>query len=316
MRILSIQLKRIGDLILTAPTFAALREAHPDAELVTVVQSNVASLARECIPALDQVYEWPSFGALPSVLFGEWDLTLDFTGTDRSAGMAWLSRANIVRGYEKFVSKKWRRMAYSELCSASVRDLHTVDFHLALAGLHRSKTPSFKMPGVTVPELPPHYAVVHIGTAREEKFWTMPGWVEVIEHLVRDRNTPVVLTGTNAGIERPHLDLLRSWLNVKVTDLTGRLTLVQTAKVVAGAKLALGVDSMAMHLAAMYERPQVVLFGPTNPHHWRPRHSKSITLAAGTDDPVTQTQPKAPGAPMELISTAQVMRAIESLQPD
>ncbi|MBL9114164.1 MAG: glycosyltransferase family 9 protein [Verrucomicrobiaceae bacterium] len=316
MRILSIQLKRIGDLILTAPTFAALREAHPDAELVAVVQGSVASLARECIPALDQVYAWPSLGVLPSVVFGEWDLTLDFTGTDRSAGMSWLSRADVVRGYEKFASKKWRKLAYSELCGASVRELHTVDFHLALAGLPRPTTPSFRVPAVKTPELPTNYAVVHIGTAREEKFWTMPGWVEVIEHLVRDRNTPVVLTGTNAGIERAHLDLLRSWLNVKVTDLTGKLTLVQTAKVVAHAKLALGVDSMAMHLAAMYERPQVVLFGPTNPHHWRPLHSKAITLAAGNPDPVTNTRPKAAGAPMELISTAQVMRAIESLQPN
>jgi ADP-heptose:LPS heptosyltransferase len=83
--------------------------------------------------------------------------------------------------------------------------------------------------------------------------------------------------------------------------------------VISTAALALGVDSMAMHLAAMYERPQVVLFGPTNPHHWRARHRLGITLAAGQAGPITTTQPKAPGAGMELISTQQVIHAIESL---
>jgi ADP-heptose:LPS heptosyltransferase len=313
MRILALQLKRIGDLILTAPAFAALREACPKAEIVAVVPRGTAELARECIPGLDQVFSWPSWGVLPSIVFGEWDLTLDFTGTDRSAALTWLSRAEVARGYEKFVAGRWRESAFSELSDASVRELHTVDFHLALTGLQTPSQGVFRVPQVSLPDRPSDYALVHLGTAREEKFWPVQSWLEIIEHLVKHRQVPVVLTGTNAGLERPHLDLLRSWLTTPVTDLTGKLSLVQTARVIAESRLALGVDSMAMHLAAMYEKPQVVLFGPTNPHHWRPRHARAITLVAGQADPITETQPKAAGAAMELISTAQMKRAIDSL---
>jgi hypothetical protein len=50
-----------------------------------------------------------------------------------------------------------------------------------------------------------------------------------------------------------------------VHDLSGTLTLLQLAAVIARARLVLSVDSAAMHLAAMARRPQVALFGPTNP---------------------------------------------------
>ena len=166
------------------------------------------------------------------------------------------------------------------------------------------------------------YAVVHIGTAREEKFWPVERWAEVIEHLQSAESRlhapcsmphaprSVLLTGTNAGLERPHLERLRSMLKVPVIDLTGQLSLVELAAVIDQCDLAIGVDSMAMHLAAMFGRPQVVLFGPTNPFHWRPRHARAVVLAAGHEGPVTDFQPKAKGAPMELISTRMVVDAI------
>ena len=311
-RILLVQLKRIGDFILTAPAVAALRQAHPETEIVAVVPQAVVGLA-QCMPGLTQVLAWPGVGTVASLVFGEWDLTLDFTGTDRSALLTWLSRAKVCRGYAKFSSDRWRARAYTELCEASVRELHTVDFHLALAGCAKAEGAAMSKPEVDLPALPERFALVHIGTAREEKFWPVDRWLEVIHHLVKEKSLPVVLTGTNAGLERPHLDALRARLEVPVTDLTGQLSLLQTAGVIARSSLALGVDSMAMHLAAMFQRPQVVLFGPTNPHHWRPMQPRAITLASGHDGLLLTTQPKAKGGPMELISTRQVIDAMDGL---
>lgn len=315
-RILVLQLKRIGDAILTAPAMAALKKQHPQAEIVAIVPSSIAGLA-ECFTGLDRVLAYhpgmPNIPVWASIVFGEWDLTLDFTGTDRSAAMAWLSRAKEVVGYARFASRGWRERAYTRLCEASVRELHTVDFHLSLTACRSAETPSLRLPDVPLPDLPESFALVHIGTAREEKFWPSERWSEVIHHLSQRHHLPVVLTGTNSGLERPHLDRLRSLLKVAVTDLTGQLSLEQTAAVIARSRLALGVDSMAMHLAAVFEKPQLVLFGPTNPHHWRPRHPQAITLAAGQPEPVTATDPRAKGAPMELISTEQVIRAMDRL---
>ena len=135
-RILIIQLKRIGDFILTAPAVAELRAAFPQAEIVMLVPKAVAELAG-CIPAVSRVIPYASgaanLEAWSSALVGGWDACLDFTGTDRSALITKLSGAKLRIGYEKFACKGLRKMAYTQLCPASVRDLHTVDFHLAMS---------------------------------------------------------------------------------------------------------------------------------------------------------------------------------------
>lgn len=327
-RILLLQLKRIGDCILTAPAVAALRAMHPAAEIVMIVPESVAELAA-CFTGVDRVlaYRPWSFNAAAwaSVLIGEWDACYDFTGTDRSALMASLSGARQRHGYAKF-AQGFRAKAYSHLCEASVRELHTVDFHLALVLQGAAPLEHGSRGAITIPpppNLPPApYCIVHVGTAREEKFWPADRWAEVITDLISPSETfraphSVLLTGTNAGLERPHLDRLRSMLRVPVTDLTGQLTLVELAALIERCDLAIGVDSMAMHLAAMFERRQVVLFGPTNPFHWRPRHALAVVLAAGHPGPVHEFAPKAKGANMELISTRMVLDAMNRvLSPD
>jgi heptosyltransferase-3 len=79
------------------------------------------------------------------------------------------------------------------------------------------------------------------------------------------------------------------------------------------ARLLATVDSAPMHLAAAMQTPQVVLFGPTNPLHWRPRFSPALILQAGQPAPVTEFSPKQRPVPMNQISTEQVIHAMETL---
>ena len=51
MKILLLQLKRIGDLILTTPAIAALRESFPEAQITLVVSNECADL----LPAISNV---------------------------------------------------------------------------------------------------------------------------------------------------------------------------------------------------------------------------------------------------------------------
>ena len=317
-------------MILTAPAVAALRGAAPRAEIVMVCDSSSAPLAR-MMPGLDRVIEYRNgrlnMRAWASMIAGPWDACLDFTGTDRAALLMRMSRAKRRIAYAKFATNLLRRRAPTELCEASVRELHTVDFHLALVSAFAGS--SVKEQGavqMTVPMeseerirsllgdagIRGEFAVVHPGTAREEKFWPDDRWSEVIDRLVRDFKLPVVLTGSGDGLEKPHLARIRRTIHEDVVDLSGRLSLDELAAVIDGASLVLGVDSMAMHLASMFRRPQIALFGPTNPHHWRPRHDRAIVLGAGADGRVIVTEPKAKKAEMKNVSTQTVVDAIGS----
>ncbi len=320
MRILCLQLKRIGDAILTAPALAALREAYSRARIVLVLHGPSGGLGR-AFAAADEVLAYApgraNLGLWTRVITGGWQACYDFTGTDRSALMARMSRADRVFGYRRLVEKRaWRAPGYTDMIDASPRDRHTVDFHLALTGLPPPDGTGFEVPSAQrgrIPDLPAgDYCVVHPGTARAEKYWRPEGWAAVIERLP----LPVVLTGaTDDPDEYRHLAAVRDALGPAVAavhDLSGALTLRELAGVIAGARLVLSVDSAAMHLAAMARRPQVALFGPTNPFHWRPRHPAARVLVASGEAADT-LGPRHTAASMEALSTEAVLAAIDDL---
>jgi ADP-heptose:LPS heptosyltransferase len=90
--------------------------------------------------------------------------------------------------------------------------------------------------------------------------------------------------------------------------------LISLATLVAGARIVVSCDTGVVHLASAFRVPQIALFGPTNPFHWRPMHERAIVLSAAQPDaPLTDFTPRLKGAPMELISTAAVIRATDSL---
>ena len=327
-RVLVLQMKRIGDLILTAPALVDLRKAFPDAEIELVVAGGCLDLA-ECLPGVSRVLPYHpgrvNAGVWASVTVGEWDLCLDFTGTDRAALLTQLSGATVRVGYQKFSGTGLRGCVYTRLCEASVRDLHTVAFHQALVaevggeprGTHTAEAFQFRKSvldrleskimeaGVREP-----FAILHPGTARREKFWPAERWVEVAGSL-RQLGCQVVLTGTGAGLEAEDVAFIRE--HAEVVDLTGLLNLAELAAFMKQARLAIGVDSMAMHLAAMWQVPQVVLYGPTNPFHWRPLHDRAVVLTAKQQGPVQLFEPRMSGAEMQRLEASTVVDAVESL---
>ncbi len=87
MRILALQLKRIGDLVLITAALRSLRTAWPKAHIGLGVSEGCASLLG-AIDLIDSAIVFgPGRGWAPwqQALTGGWDVCLDFTGTDRSA---------------------------------------------------------------------------------------------------------------------------------------------------------------------------------------------------------------------------------------
>jgi ADP-heptose:LPS heptosyltransferase len=321
--ILLLQLKRIGDAVLTAPTLATLRAARPDARL-TLALAGAAGALGPLFADADEILTWapgglnlPFWNRLRTL---EPDVVLDFSGNDRSALLSLASRAPVRAGYEKFASKFLRRQAWNVRCGASVRDLHTIDFHHALAaaaGFDLPAVPDFGHlkipPGLPMPDgLPDSYAVVHPGTAREDKFWPPEHWAALLDHLHHTHRMPLVLTGGTWDFETGQIREILRLTQAPVLNLAGRLTLSQLAAVIARASLAVTVDTAAMHLAAAFRIPQAGLFGPTNPWHWAPRHPRAVVLRAGypAEAPLLAKQA---GFPMIQLAAKTVSDAVDRL---
>src|SRR5690606_14419302 len=128
VKILALQLKRIGDLILTAPALASIKKAHPEAHLTLAVNAATAPLL-PAIPSIDAgIVFGPERGWTPwqQVLTGNFSHVLDFTGTDRSAAATALSRSRRRVAFEWVRKNRVRQLAYTEFVTSPVREHHTL----------------------------------------------------------------------------------------------------------------------------------------------------------------------------------------------
>src|SRR5256714_9758708 len=136
MKILLIQLKRIGDLILTTPAIAAVREKFPDGHIALVNSAEGKALA-PAIAGVNKLLVMPrglaGFGTAAAIARGKFDYCVDFTRNDRSALLVLLSRAKKrIVSFRIKVRSKFRTRFYNEFVPHRMRDMHTIDYHLAL----------------------------------------------------------------------------------------------------------------------------------------------------------------------------------------
>jgi len=337
VNILLIQLKRIGDLILTTSSIAAIRQKFPDANITLVVSRSCAPLL-PAIPHLDRSYvierNPADISKYLQIAKTKFDACIDFTRNNRSAILSWLSGADKRIGSQRIKRRTtFRQKAYNEFVPGRMRDAHMLDYNLSLLaplGIHDVAPPvRLVLPAETCQaavELERHsnikepFVVFHAGSARTEKFWEPDRWAEVIIHAMEHWHVTPVLTGSSSPSERAHIAEIENRLprptsksGPKVVDLTGKIDLLTLAALIARARLLVTVDSAPVHLAAATETPQIDLFGPTNPFHWRPRHNRAVILQGESPLPVHDFVARQMPVPMKLISTQAVINAMDSL---
>jgi predicted lipopolysaccharide heptosyltransferase III len=326
MNILLIQLKRIGDLVLTTPAISALRTTFPEAEITLVASSTCRELL-PAIPNLDDKLVVNRLDTWIEVARCSFDYCVDFTRNDRSSWLTRLSRANTRVAIERRKQRAtFRSRAYNTFVSAPLGQLHTADHVLKLlAPLGVAGEP----PQVTL-EIPvvaharadelrskcrvrQDFIIFHPGSARAEKFWEPDRWAEVIEHARKAHAGSLVLTGGDSELEQEHIGQIKRCLLQPIVDLSGQTGLLTLAALVSKARMLVTVDSAPMHFAAAAQTPQIDLFGPTNPFHWRPRGSNALILRGESKTPLREFSPNQPAVPMKQISTRAVIDAMDAL---
>src|SRR6188472_370083 len=332
MKILLLQLKRIGDLILTTPAIAALRNTYPDAHITLAVSNECDDL----LPAISNVdhiliarRNLRDVAMVSSVAGNRFDYCIDFTRNDRSAFLTLLSGARRrVASYRVREQSKTRARVYTDLVGVRVRDLHTIDYNLALLEpldvRAASSAPQLKLPQTAREKaeklrqdwkINRPYVILHPGSARAEKLWDAARWAEVIDHFRQEDEFDLVLTSGPAAHEQTHIVAITRRTVQKFIDLSGKTDLLTLAALIGQAQLLVTVDSAPVHFAAVSHTPQVILFGPTNPFHWRPTDSPALILQGKSGVPATEFAPIRPRLPMSEISTQAVISAMDSLLP-
>lgn len=290
-RFLIIRPSAIGDVVMALPMAAVIKKALPGACVFWLAEPYVADFLR-AQPHVDRVLVWPKARwndllrsrRIPALareisafhrMLKSWhiDTALDVQGLLRSRLLAVLSGARRRVG---FASKEPGGFLMTEVISKGprTRTIGTEYEHMVrYLGLLRNGFPM----GVTIPEDaarraerlvtealgPRPYVVFAPFTTRPQKHWIGRRWASLAETIAEERNLPAVLLGGGGDVDAAE-SLVR--MSPRMVSLVGRTSLLESAAVIQGARLVIGVDTGLTHMAVALKRPTVALFGATCPY--------------------------------------------------
>lgn len=110
--------------------------------------------------------------------------------------------------------------------------------------------------------------VVHLGAGSPSRRWPAQRWAHVARALAADGHR-VVLSGSPGERELAAGVAQAAGLPAG-RNLAGTTDPVGLARLVRSARLVLSTDTGVPHLAVVFRRPSVVVFGPTRPTEWGP----------------------------------------------
>ena len=309
--ILAIRLDLMGDLLFTLPALYALREAAPQARITLAVQPYTAQVARAA-PFVDRVITldvsgWRRPGAwargdaprqikaaASEVRSEQYDLCVSFYGKV-AASVALLSGARFLAGYrgegypftfdlglegERY---RWRRHE-SEYCLDLARALGA-DGGGTMPALEVDPAAEERVRG-WLAEVGGNGAgklvALHPGALNmAEKRWLPERWAAVADRVQEELGARVVLVSSPS--ELPLARQLEGAMRTRVVSLAGRTSLGELMAVIKGCDLFLGGDSGPLHMASALGVPSVSVYGPTDPVHTGPLHTKAMVLAPGAE---------------------------------
>lgn len=270
-RILIVQLRRLGDVLLTTPLVRAINSSIPTAEVSVLVYRSTVQVV-EGLPGIHEVIALSDrprvFDQLSLLcrLFQKYDWALCPMTTDRSLVLS------------RFAGRKafsFHRRGWSWLFTATTPfdnfSTHTVIQNLMLANLVGIPPVAEVMtPAVSTRKIPAslglraRYIVIHPYPKFSYKMWPLAKWQNLVDCLV-GLGFEVVVTGGAYPVEILHNNKLFG-----VRNFTGLLSWKELSGVLASASAFVGPDTAPTHLSAALGTPTIALFGPSNPSKWGP----------------------------------------------
>lgn len=280
--ILVVITRRIGDVLLATPLIRSLKQAWPQAHIDALVFRGTEGVLT-ANPDLRQVLtieERPTLSAHLSLLrriLRRYDLALSLLPGDRPTLYAWLAGKRRVGRLNAGAKHAWKRRLLH--CSVpSSEDEHTVRAYLALtqplqiAAVGHVVVSWRAQDEAAAPLIglrDKKYAVLHPYPKHHYKMWHEQGWIDLGRWL-QGHGMHVALTGGPDSHEVHYVTAIAREIGSNVENFVGKLSLGQMGFLLSQARLFVGPDTAATHMAAALGVPTVALFGPSDPIRWGP----------------------------------------------
>jgi len=273
--ILVVQLRRLGDVILTTPALEALKKRYPSAKLDFLVEAPGAE-AVAGNPAIDDILVYDAEGPLAALQWAlkvrarRYDWVIDFLANPRTALIAALSGATVKAG-PAHVRRRW---AYNTLlvqpaqaCYAAVEKVRwleslgvALDDAPALPRLYLAKRPS-RVENV-VGLVPPSRKIT--------RRWPAESFAK-LGRLLRERHGSRLRIFWGPG-ERDLADEVARGIGAGAETIPETRTIAELAREIVACRVLVSNCAGPKHVAVGLGVPTVTVHGSSDPVSWTPVH--------------------------------------------
>ncbi len=288
MRILIIKSSALGDIIQSFPALDYLLERYPGAQIDWVAEETYTNLLK-AHPGVSEVISistrkwrkniflwstWKEIFEVRRKLRAQfYDLIFDLQGNTKSAFFTWWARGTEKIGFDsKSVREKPNLLATNKRVSVA-GDLPVQERYLRLVG-GEAFTPREIILKLSADEesrlrtlLPPRHPCYMV--AMSSKWSNKQPSAETLKALLQKISGPYFLFVYSNAQEKALAEELHQQFPSD-SRAVGDLSIPLWQALMRHVDLVLAVDSAALHLCAMTQTPSFSLFGPTNPHVYKP----------------------------------------------
>lgn len=299
--ILIIRPSAIGDIVMASPMLRVLRRHYPDAYIAWLVEPPYVDILRHNIRLNETIVwnkkEWRDL-LKKRRFFLLWrrisefsrqlrkrrfDLVIDAQGLLRSRLLAWISCAKDRVGFESkepgrfLMTKVISRGSHTGLMGSEYAHMMEAlglapgDFHPEICINSEDET---TVRGMLKQQRIERYVVLAPFTTRPQKHWITGRWAELAESVMVDFRLPVILLGGKADLKSA--TFIKETAKGHIFNLAGQTTLGQSAAIIKGALLLIGVDTGLTHMGAAFDTPTIALFGATCPYVYTSGQNTSV----------------------------------------
>jgi len=318
----------IGDVVMTFPAIAAVRETLPRARITVLVKPWVADLVR-MHPAVDEVmvYERPGrhegIGGLWNLArelrARRFDAAILLQNAIEAAIIARLAGIPVRAGYS--TDARGFLLTHPVTRSGEIKKVHQTLYYLEMLealGFRSSDRSARIVPAEQDRETArrrlgeygiagrrPIVGVAPGAAYGPAKRWFPERFAAVADRLIGTFSCPVLLFG-GAG-DRESTEAVQAAAQKAFIDIAGRTTLSETIALIACCDLFITNDSGLMHVAGALGVPTVAIFGSTNPVTTSPPGERSVIVRRAVDcSPCLKPECPTDFKCMDLVSVDQV----------
>jgi heptosyltransferase-3 len=283
--------RSLGDVLALSPVIDILTRRFPDVSIDLLVNEDTVAAAKllnninAIIPFDDKLSAKMSLGAMAMQvkiirkIFRKYDLAISFTSNERSNIFAYLAGRTSAGTRELSFSRNWWHRMLLDAGYHNDRKRHILE----------NNTQALRSLGIPVDSV--ILSARYSDEAREkvqqilkdmaiERFIIFHPAGKFLCRLYpeKPRNTllqlldslkiPIIVTGGKSTVDQQVDDEIPALKNVY--SLIGRISLEECAALTDMSLAFVGVDTFNCHLAAAFNKPIFVIFGPNNPEVWSP----------------------------------------------